>query len=86
MFLVGKQTMEAIAIAKSHCHGPSYRRQVVHSRPQTPQGESNAKPGIPQLIILSIVGKSHIEEVQGNSSNPFLLKDSPCVISLGTLC
>ena len=38
--------------------GPSYRRQVVHPRPQTPQKEPIAKPGTPVLIILSLVCKS----------------------------
>ena len=34
--------------------GLSCRRQMVHPRPQTPQGESVAKPETPLLIILSI--------------------------------
>ena len=37
--------------------GLSCRRQVVHPRPQTPQGESVAKPETPLLIILSIACK-----------------------------
>ena len=50
---------------------------MVHSWPQTPQGESVAKPGTPLVITLSIVFKSHIGEVRGNLSNPFVRKDSP---------
>ena len=37
--------------------GLSCRRQVVHPRPQTPQGESVAKPETPLLIVLSIACK-----------------------------
>ena len=40
-----------------------WRRQVVHPRAQTPQGESAAKPETPLLIILSIAGTY---EVHGN--------------------
>ena len=47
--------------------GPSCRRQVVHPRPQTPQGESVAKPETPLLIILSIACKwgpcQHVQSV-----------------------
>ena len=43
------------------------RRQVVHPRPQTPQGESVAKPETPLLIILSIACKwgpwQHVQSV-----------------------
>ena len=51
--------------------GPFNRRQVVHPRPQTPQGESVAKPETPLLIILRAVCKCHIKEVHINYSNPF---------------
>ena len=37
--------------------GLSFRRQVVHPRPQTPQAESVAKPETPPLIILSLACK-----------------------------
>ena len=37
--------------------------QLVHPRPQTPQGESVAKFGTSLLIILSVACQSHIEEV-----------------------
>ena len=47
----------------SRKRGLSCRRQVVHSRPQTPQGESIAKPETPLLILLSIACKY---EVHGN--------------------
>ena len=47
--------------------GLSCRRQVVHPRPQTPQGESVAKPETPLLIILSIACKwgpwQHVQSV-----------------------
>ena len=43
------------------------RRQVVHPRPQTPQGESVAKPETPLLIIISIACKwgpwQHVQSV-----------------------
>ena len=48
--------------------GLSCRRQVVHPRCQTPQGESVAKPEIPLLIMLSIVCKY---EVYDNLFSPF---------------
>ena len=41
--------------------GLSCRRQVVHPRPQTLQGESVAKPETPLLIILSIACKMYID-------------------------
>ena len=47
--------------------GLSRRRQVVHPRPQTPQGESVAKPETPLLIILSIACKY---EVHGDLFRP----------------
>ena len=47
--------------------GLSCRGQVVHPRPQTPQGESVAKPDTPLLIILSIACKwspwQHVQSV-----------------------
>ena len=47
--------------------GLSCRRQVVHPRPQTPQGESVAKPETPLLIILSIACKwgpwQHVQSI-----------------------
>ena len=55
----------------------SCRRQVVHPRPQTPQGESVAKPETPLLIILSITCKSDMQEVHCNLFSPFFDKDSP---------
>ena len=54
--------------------GLSWRRQVVHSRPQTPQGESVAKPETPLLIILSIACKY---EVHGNLFSSLFEKQSP---------
>ena len=36
------------------------RRQVVHPRPQTPQGESVAKYETPLLIIISIACKCEV--------------------------
>ena len=54
--------------------GPSCRRTVVHPRPQTPQGESVAKPGTPMLIILSIACKY---EVHGNLCSPLFEKQCP---------
>ena len=50
--------------------GPPYRRQVVHALSQTPQRESVAKLGRPQLTILSLVGKWDIKYVHSNLSNP----------------
>ena len=35
--------------------GPLHKRQVVHPRPQTPQGESVDKPETLLLIILGLV-------------------------------
>ena len=50
------QTFTLTVISKNRPKiGPFNRRQVVHPRPQTPQGESVAKPETPLLIILSIV-------------------------------
>ena len=49
--------------------GPPYRRQVFHSRPQTPHGDSVTKPGTLLLIILSLVCIFDINEVHGNMSN-----------------
>ena len=49
-------------------------RQVVHPRPQTPQGESVAKPETPLLIILSIACKY---EVHGNLFSPSFEKQNP---------
>ena len=43
------------------------QEQVVHPRPQTPQGESVAKPEIPPVIIRSIACKY---EVHGNLFSP----------------
>ena len=54
--------------------GPSYRGKVVHPRPQTPQGESVAKPETPLLIILSIACNY---EVHGNLFSPLFEKQSP---------
>ena len=54
--------------------GLSCRRQVVHPRTQTPQGESVAKHETPQLIILSIACKY---EVQGNLFSPLFEKQNP---------
>ena len=51
--------------------GLSCRRQVVHPRPQTPQGESIAKPETPLLIILS---KACKYEVHGNLFSPLFEK------------
>ena len=42
------------------------RRQVVHLRPQTPRGESLAKPGTLLLTILSSVRKSDMQRIYGN--------------------
>ena len=47
---------------------------MVHPQPQTPQGESVAKPVTLLLIILSIVCKCDIKEVLGNQSNPLFKK------------
>ena len=52
----------------------SSRRQVVHPRPQTPQGESVAKPETPLLIILSIACKY---DIHGNLFSPLFEKQSP---------
>ena len=56
--------------------GLSCRRQVVHTRPQTPQGELAAKPETPLLIILSIACKY---EVHGNLFSPLFEKQSPWI-------
>ena len=50
------------------------RRRVVHSRPQTPQGESVAKHETPLLIILSIACKY---EVHDNLFSPLSEKQNP---------
>ena len=55
--------------------GLSSRRQVVHPRPQTPQGESVAKPGTLLLIILSVVCKFDLQEVHNNLFNPLFKKN-----------
>ena len=52
--------------------GLSCRRQVVHPRPQTPQGESVAKPETPLLIMLSIACK---HEVHGNFFSPLFERE-----------
>ena len=54
--------------------GLSCRRQVVHPRPQTPQGESVAKPETPLLIILSIACEY---AVHGNLVSPLFEKQNP---------
>ena len=48
--------------------------QVVHPRPQTPQGESVAKPETPLLITLNIACKY---EAHGNLFSPLFEKQSP---------
>ena len=48
--------------------------QVVGPRPQTPQGESVAKPETPLLIILGIACKY---DVHGNLFSPLFEKQSP---------
>ena len=48
--------------------------KMVHPRPQTPQGESVAKPETPMLIILGIACKYH---VHGNLFSPLFDKQSP---------
>ena len=50
------------------------RRQVVHPRPQTPQGESVAKPEKPLLVILC---KACKYEVHGNLFSPLFEKQNP---------
>ena len=55
------KTFSTIPKFHTNCHfekhrpkrGPSYRMQVLHPRPQSPQGEPVAKPGTLLLIILS---------------------------------
>ena len=55
------KTFTTIPKFHTNCHfekhrpkrGPSYRMQVLHPRPQSPQGEPVAKPGTLLLIILS---------------------------------
>ena len=42
-------------------NGPPYRRQVVHARPETPQGESAAMLGTILLIILSLIRKADVQ-------------------------
>ena len=54
--------------------GLSCRRQVLRPRPQTPQGESVAKPETSLLIILSTACKY---EVHGNLFSPLFEKRSP---------
>ena len=44
----------------------NHHTRVVHQQPQTPQGESVAKPETLLLIILSIICKYDIKEVHGN--------------------
>ena len=55
--------------------GPSYRRQVVHPRPQTPQAELVAKPGTPLFIVSSLICKPDIKEARSVSSNPLFKKN-----------
>ena len=54
--------------------GSPHRRQVVHLRPQTPQGGSVAKPETHLLIVLNLVCKCDIKEVHGNYSYPVFSK------------
>ena len=62
-------------------HGPnsgtSYRRQVVHPRPQARQGEPVAKPETVMLTILNLVYKSDIRGGHCISSNPLLKNECP---------
>ena len=51
-----------------------HARQVVHPRPQTPQGESVAKPKTHLLIIFIIACKY---EVLGNLFSPLFEKQNP---------
>ena len=58
---------------------PNTRRRISWSQmilpwPETPHGESVAKPGTPLLIILCLAYKYDITEVHGNLSNPFFEK------------
>ena len=48
--------------------------QMVHPLPQTPQGESVAKPGTLLLIILSLVCDIDVKEGHSNLSHPFFEK------------
>ena len=68
MYKISLQTYIPTLILKCEPKsGLSGRRQVVHPRPQTPQGESVAKPETPLLIILSIACKwgpwQHVQSV-----------------------
>ena len=68
MYEISLQTYISTLILKCEPKsGLSCRRQVVHPRPQTPQGESVAKPETPLLIILSIACKwgpwQHVQSV-----------------------
>ena len=56
-------------------HGQSYRRQVVHPRPQMPQREPFAKAETLLLIILSLVHNSDIKQTHCISSNPLFKKN-----------
>ena len=69
IYEISLQTYIPTLILKSEPKsGLSCRRQVVHPRPQTAQGESVAKPETPLLIILSIACKY---EVHDNLLSPF---------------
>ena len=55
--------------------GPPCKIEVVHPWPQTPQGESVARPATLLFIILSLVCKSDIQEVYGKLSDRLFEKN-----------